>query len=172
MWQIRGKIGKKFPEIYQTQGKCPWKTWTLSVFYFFSGTEFLPCFSRVEFIPPPLWRFWPKYLPLFLWLFLKKVTIILVHIRIDWSIGQLGNRILKCLYSFVFKKWRRTTALWCFCQVCAQTENGTTNRTDGCKERLNTWTNFVLQYHIFQWKYLEQKLCLSPINKVQNLLRP
>ena len=129
-------------------------------------------FLELNLFPPPLWRFWPKYLPLFLWLFLKKVTIILVHIRIDWSIGQLGNRILKCLYSFVFKKWRRTTALWCFCQVCAQTENGTTNRTDGCKERLNTWTNFVLQYHIFQWKYLEQKLCLSHINKVQNLLRP
>ena len=171
MWQIRGKIGKKFPKIHQTQGKRPRRHEHCQFFTFSLGLNFFPVFSRVEFIPP-LWRFWPKYLPLFLWLFLKKVTIILVHIRIDWSIGQLGNRILKCLYSFVFKKWRRTTALWCFCQVCAQTENGTTNRTDGCKERLNTWTNFVLQYHIFQWKYLEQKLCLSPINKVQNLLRP
>ena len=168
MWQIRGKIGKKFikhrENVHERHEHCQFFTFSL-------GLNFFPVFSRVEFIPP-LWRFWPKYLPLFLWLFLKKVSIILVHIRIDWSIGQLGNRILKCLYSFVFKKWRRTTALWCFCQVCAQTENGTTNRTDGCKERLNTWTNFVLQYHIFQWKYLEQKLCLSHINKVQNLLRP
>ena len=45
---------KNREEIHQTQGKCPWKTWTLSVFYFFSGTEFLPCFfSSWIYSPPP-----------------------------------------------------------------------------------------------------------------------
>ena len=46
------KKKKNKEEIYHKQGKNTRVTGTLTDYHFFYLTDFLPCFFRVEFIPP------------------------------------------------------------------------------------------------------------------------
>ena len=63
--QFKEKVGKKF---MKKQGKYLWITETLTVYHYFSPTEFFSlCFSKLNLFPPPPgvgWRFWPRYLSL------------------------------------------------------------------------------------------------------------